>query len=273
MNADRLFELIRLKESFLCVGLDTDPEKLPACLQGEKDPVTTFNRAIIEATAPYAVAYKPNTAFFEAMGTEGWELLRKTSELLPPDTFRIADAKRGDIGNTSNRYAKAFFEAMDFDGVTVAPYMGRDSVEPFLGHPGRWAIVLALTSNPGSADFQLTESVGEAMFERVLRISSTWGTADNTMYVVGATRAEHLSKVRQIVPEHFLLVPGVGAQGGSLGEVAERGMNQRCGLLVNASRSIIYASSGDDFAQAAAREAAKMRDEMAALLKKFLPAR
>jgi len=266
MTRQQLFHQIKSKRSFLCVGLDTDPAKLPYCLRNDPNPVLTFNRAIIEATAEYAVAFKPNTAFFEAQGAAGWEDLIATRSFLPADVLSIADAKRGDIGNTSDRYAKAFFETIGFDSVTIAPYMGRDSVQPFLQYSGKWAIILALTSNPGAADFQMMSSDGEALFERVLRISSGWGSADNTMYVVGATKADMLAKVRNIVPEHFLLVPGVGAQGGSLQEVARYGMNSHCGLLVNASRSIIYASSGSDFAEAAAREAKKMRDEMTNIL-------
>lgn len=268
MTRQELFEQIKLKKSFLCVGLDTDPEKIPACLRSESNPVLAFNKAIIEATLEYAVAFKPNTAFFEAQGEKGWTNLKLTAELLPKETFSIADAKRGDIGNTSDRYARAFFRELNFDSVTVAPYMGRDSVEPFLTHPGKWAIILALTSNQGAADFQLTLSEGESLFERVLRTSSEWGNADNTMYVVGATRAEQLAGIRKIVPNHFLLIPGVGAQGGNLQEVARYGLNDQCGLLVNASRSILYASSGNDFAEAAAKEAKKMRDEMSEILEK-----
>jgi len=266
MTGQELFRQIKQKKSFLCVGLDTDPEKLPACLRNESNPVLAFNKAIIDATREFAVAYKPNTAFFEAQGEKGWSDLRLTRELLPPETFNIADAKRGDIGNTSDRYARAFFHELNFDSVTVAPYMGRDSVEPFLSHQGKWAIVLALTSNSGAMDFQMTSSEGEALFERVLRISSMWGNEENTMYVVGATRAEQLAAIRKIVPDHFLLIPGVGAQGGNLQEVARYGMNSRCGLLVNASRSILYASSGSDFAEAAAKEAKRMQMEMSEIL-------
>lgn len=277
MTRNELHAQILRKQSFLCVGLDTDIRKVPAHLQGADDPVAEFNRQIIEATADYAVAFKPNIAFYEAQGPRGWESLRKTLEYIPRDCFTIADAKRGDIGNTSDLYARAFFDksasGLEFDSVTVAPYMGRDSVEPFLAYPGKWAILLALTSNPGSADFQRLELAdtadsgsGGALFEQVLKTSQTWGSPDQLMYVVGATQAAQLAQVRALAPEHFLLVPGVGAQGGSLKEVAQHGMNAQCGLLVNASRSILYASGGEDFAQAAAAEAKALQEEMAGYL-------
>lgn len=272
MTRDELYQNILAKKSFLCVGLDTDIQRIPAHLRDHEDPVAEFNRQIIEATAPYAVAYKPNIAFYEAQGPRGWESLRKTLEYIPADCFTIADAKRGDIGNTSQLYARTFFEAsaagLSFDSVTVAPYMGRDSVHPFLGYPGKWVILLALTSNPGSHDFQLREFAdnGETLFEAVLRSSQDWAGPDQMMYVVGATQTAQIARVRELAPEHFLLVPGVGAQGGSLREVVAHGMNAQCGLLVNASRSILYASAGEDFAAAAAAEAKSLRDEMAGYL-------
>ena len=271
MTRNELYAQILRKRSFLCVGLDTDIRKLPPHLLGADDPVAEFNRQIIEATAEFAVAYKPNIAFYEAQGPRGWESLRKTLEYIPADCFTIADAKRGDIGNTSGLYARTFFDksasGLEFDSVTVAPYMGRDSVDPFLQYPGKWTILLALTSNPGSADFQrLTVEGGDALFESVLKTSQTWAGPDRMMYVIGATQAEQLARVRALVPEHFLLVPGVGAQGGSLKEVAEHGMNAQCGLLVNSSRSILYASSGPDFATAAGAEARALQQEMAGYL-------
>jgi orotidine-5'-phosphate decarboxylase len=275
MTKEELFKQIKFKSSFLCVGLDTDIQKIPAHLKAAKDPVFEFNKYIIDATHQYAVSYKPNIAFYEAMGTGGWESLQKTMEFIPKECFTIADAKRGDIGNTSGLYARAFFDkqssGFDFDSVTVAPYMGEDSVSPFLTYPDKWVILLALTSNIGSQDFQFIENKGgQALFETVLKKSQTWGTADNMMYVVGATQAESLKKIRDIIPEHFLLVPGVGAQGGSLAEVAQYGMNAHCGLLVNSSRGIIYASSGADFAEKAGHEAKIMQEEMAVLLEKYL---
>lgn len=258
MNYARLVQLIRERKSFLCVGLDTDPAKIPAGMS-----VLEFNKAIIDATRDYCVAYKPNIAFYECLGKEGWDILEKTVEYIGHDHFTIADAKRGDIGNTSSYYAKTFFQTYGFDSVTVAPYMGKDSVGPFLEFDGKWAIVLALTSNPGGLDFQMNVSENTRLFEDVLSKVSTWGTKENTMFVVGATRAEMLADVRKIVPEHFLLVPGVGAQGGSLEEVVKYGKTKDIGLLVNASRSILYASSGADFAEAARAEAKKMQQEMA----------
>jgi orotidine-5'-phosphate decarboxylase len=261
MNKAKLVELIRSRKSFLCVGLDTDPSKLPAGVSALE-----FNKAIIDATREFAVSYKPNLAFYEAMGRQGWDLLEETVAYIGNEHFTIADAKRGDIGNTSSYYAKAFFETYGFDSITVAPYMGKDSVSPFLQFQDKWAIVLALTSNEGSKDFQ-TQKVGEEyLFEKVLRDVASWGTDENTMFVVGATKAESLAQIRQIIPNHFLLVPGVGAQGGSLQEVVKYGMNNEIGLLVNASRSILYASSGADYASAAAAEAKKMQEEMAGYL-------
>lgn len=257
MNYARLVQLIRERKSFLCVGLDTDPKKIPAGMS-----VLDFNKAIIDATRDYCVAYKPNIAFYECLGKEGWDILEKTVEYIGADHFTIADAKRGDIGNTSTYYAKTFFDTYGFDSVTVAPYMGKDSVGPFLEFEGKWSIVLALTSNPGGLDFQMNVSGQQRLFEDVLTKVSSWGTHENTMFVVGATRAEMLADVRKIVPNHFLLVPGVGAQGGSLEEVVKYGKTKDIGLLVNASRSILYASSGSDFAEAARAEAKKMQEEM-----------
>lgn len=274
MTKKELFDRIATKRSFLCVGLDPDVKKLPVCVRGEEDPIFAFNKAIIDATAPYTVCYKPNLAFFEEHGVAGWRSFERTVEYLKreyPEMLIIADAKRGDIGNTSAMYARAFFDTMHVDAVTLSPYMGRDTVDPFLGHRGKWAVLLALTSNPSAADFELMEDAsGERLYERVLRVSSGWGSAEDTMYVVGATQAKALEGVRQIVPDHFLLVPGVGAQGGSLAEVAKWGMNAQCGLLVNSSRGVIYASGGADFAEAAGREASKLAGEMAALLKRYL---
>lgn len=271
MKRDQLVENIRRKGSFLCVGLDSDINKLPAHLLTADDPVFEFNKAIIDATAPYCVAYKPNLAFYEATGAQGWITLEKTINYIKenyPDQFIIADAKRGDIGNTSKLYARSFFEHLDVDSVTVAPYMGEDSVTPFLGYDGKWVILLALTSNKGSRDFQFIEDKeGKRLFEHVIETSSKWATPEEMMYVVGATQGEMFKDIRKVAPESFLLVPGVGAQGGSLSEVARYGMIKDCGLLVNSSRGIIFASSGEDFAETAAKEAAKLRDEMTALLK------
>jgi orotidine-5'-phosphate decarboxylase len=271
MNRKELFQKISDKKSFLCVGLDTDLSKIPSHLMKESDPIFEFNKQIIEQTADFAVAYKPNIAFYEALGPKGWESLQRTLEYIPKDIFTIADAKRGDIGNTSGLYAKAFFETMDFDSVTVAPYMGADSVNPFLEFENRWVILLALTSNEGSTDFQLIPSQsGKPLFQEVLEKSSTWGNPDNMMYVVGATRGEKIAEVRKIVPDHFFLVPGVGAQGGSLEDVAKFGMNDHCGLLVNSSRGIIYAGNDKDFAKVARVEAKKLQQEMDMLLNKYL---
>jgi orotidine-5'-phosphate decarboxylase len=274
MTKQQLFEQIRKKQSFLSVGLDTDITKIPEHLLDTDDPIYTFNKAIIEATAPYCVAYKPNLAFYESMGVKGWMALEKTVAYIRqrfPQHFIIADAKRGDIGNTSEMYARSFFDRMKLDAVTVAPYMGEDSVKPFLLYPERWVILLALTSNKGSVDFQLTQDEkGERLFEKVLRTSIQWGDDEQMMYVVGATQGKLFEEVRKIVPDHFLLVPGVGAQGGSLEEVCRYGMNSCCGLLVNSSRSIIYADSGEDFAAEAAREAKKLQLEMREMLTRYL---
>ena len=269
MNYAELEMRIREKKSFLCVGLDTDEEKIPRHLLGEEDPVFAFNRAIIEATAPFAVAYKLNAAFYECRGARGWCSMQRTAEFLKardPGLFVIADAKRGDIGNTADMYARAFLEQMPFDAITVAPYMGEDSVTPFTRRAGKWVILLALTSNKGASDFQFMEEGGEKLYEKVLRTSLRWGDAGNMMYVVGATKAEMLAGIRAIVPDHFLLVPGVGAQGGSLEEVARHGMNAHCGLLVNSSRAIIFADSTERFARRAMEEAAALQREMEALL-------
>ena len=270
MDSGALFGKIREKKSFLCIGLDTDIQKIPGHLLGEEDPVFAFNRQIIDATHRYAVAYKPNVAFYEVNGAAGWRSLERTVAYIrekDPSVFIIADAKRGDIGNTSRMYARAFFEEMDVDALTVAPYMGHDSVGPFLEYPGRWVILLALTSNPGADDFQFFSDGRRHLYEQVLTTAAAWGTPDNMMFVTGATRAEKLADVRQIVPGHFLLVPGVGAQGGSLQEVARYGMNGRCGLLVNSSRGIIYADNGTGFAEAAAGKAAQLQKEMEHLLR------
>lgn len=270
MTSKEIFAEIKRKQSFLCVGLDPVLEKLPRHLQKEKDPVYVFNKIIIDQTIEQAVAYKPNLAFYEAMGSKGLEILQKTLEYLPAGVFTIADAKRGDIGNTSSLYARAFFEEMNFDAITVAPYMGEDSVTPFLTFPGKWVILLALTSNQGSQDFQLiTNGKQQPLFVSVLEKSKTWGDAENMMYVVGATQASHIQTVRKVVPDHFLLVPGVGAQGGSLEEVAKAGMNDQCGLLINSSRGIIYASSGEDFGLAAKKEAQRLQLAMKELLNTY----
>ncbi|NJM26954.1 MAG: orotidine-5'-phosphate decarboxylase [Bacteroidia bacterium] len=270
MNRTALFEHIERKKSYLCVGLDTDPAKIPAHLLREKDPVFEFNKQIIDATHDYCVAYKPNIAFYEALGVKGWESLQKTIDYIPDDIFTIADAKRGDIGNTSTLYARAFFEELNVDAITVAPYMGRDSVLPFLEFKSKWVILLAHTSNPGSADFQLIESAeGRKLYEQVLITSQQWGTADNMMYVVGATQAQRFASIRALVPDHFFLVPGIGAQGGDLQKVSEAGMNKQCGLLVNAARSIIYASNDAGFASAARKEAQALAEEMDRLLDEY----
>jgi len=270
MTRQQLFEKIREKDSFLCVGLDTDINKIPKHLLKLEDPIFEFNKQIIDATLPYAVAYKPNLAFYEAHGSKGLASLEKTMEYIPKEVFTIADAKRGDIGNTSTMYAKAFFENMNFDAVTVAPYMGKDSVSPYLEFSRKWVILLAATSNPGSFDFQdlMVENSSEKLFERVIRKSAEWGNPNNLMYVVGATRPESLIGVRAIVPDNFLLIPGVGAQGGSLSEVCKYGMNHQCGLLVNSSRGIIYAGDGEDFAEKAAYQAQMLQQEMSAELEK-----
>ena len=274
MNRTNLFHLIQQKKSFLCVGLDSDLNKIPKHLLTTEDPVFEFNKQIIDATIQYAVAYKPNLAFYESRGIKGMISLEKTMNYLGKfsnEVFTIADAKRGDIGNTSTQYAISVFDkeasGFSFDAITVAPYMGEDSVKPFLAFPGKWAIILALTSNKGSDDFQLFADAEETrLFERVLDRTSKWGTPDNIMYVVGATKAEMLGGIRKIVPDHFLLVPGVGAQGGDLNAVAKYGLNDHCGLLVNASRSILFASAGDDFAEKAKLEALSMQQEMESIL-------
>lgn len=267
MNKQQLFENIKRKQSFLCVGLDTDIKKIPEHLLKEEDPVFAFNKAIIDATAPYCIAYKPNLAFYESMGVKGWIAFEKTVEYIKknyPDQFIIADAKRGDIGNTSAMYARSFFEELDIDAVTVAPYMGEDSVTPFLTYEGKWVILLALNSNKGSHDFQLTEDKeGERLFEKVLRKSQEWANDQNMMYVVGATQSKMFEDIRKIVPNHFLLVPGIGAQGGSLEEVCRYGMTPECGLIVNSSRAIIYADKSETFAETAGKEAQKVQQQMA----------
>lgn len=270
MDRHTLYSHIQRKKSYLCIGLDTDILKLPAILRSEPDPVFAFNKAIIEATADLCVSYKPNLAFYESLGAKGWASLEKTLEIIPEDIFTIADAKRGDIGNTSTLYARAFFEQLDFDAVTVAPYMGSDSVQPFLAFKDKWAIVLALTSNTGALDFQTAMlDDGSPVYEKVLRTASTWGNTDNLMFVVGATRADEFESIRRLIPDHFLLVPGVGAQGGDLRAVSRAGMNKQCGLLVNSSRQIIYASSGSDFAEKAREVALSIQQEMAEELERI----
>ena len=272
MKRQELIEQIRQKRSFLCVGLDTDPKKMPQCIFDLHDPVFEFNKAIIDATAPYCVAYKPNLAFYEAYGLKGMESFVKTVKYLKekhPHHLIIADAKRGDIGNTSQMYARTFFEEYDVDALTVAPYMGEDSVTPFLQYEGKWVILLALTSNKGSQDFQMTVSMSpepEHLFEKVLRVSQQWGNDENMMYVVGATQGRLFEDVRRMAPRHFLLVPGVGAQGGSLEEVCKYGMNEDCGLLVNSSRGIIYASQDDHFAEIAGTKARELQQQMDEML-------
>ena len=273
MNRQQLVEQIFNKKTFLCVGLDTDIKKIPAHLLDHEDPIFDFNKAIIDSTAPYCVAYKPNLAFYESMGTKGIVSFERTVKYLKenyPQHFIIADAKRGDIGNTSSMYARTFFEEYDLDSLTVAPYMGEDSVSPFLAYPGKWVILLALTSNKGSHDFQLTaDADGERLFEKVIRKSQEWGNDENMMYVVGATQGSMFTDIRRVAPTHFLLVPGVGAQGGSLQEVCKYGMIKDCGLLVNSSRGIIYASNGTDFAEVAAKNAKALQEEMAVELDKI----
>jgi len=271
MKIEDLIAQIHQKKSFLCVGLDTDLDKIPEHLLKEGDPIFAFNKAIIDATHPYCVAYKPNIAFYEAYGLQGWKSLERTMEYLNakhPEMFTIADAKRGDIGNTSTRYAKAFFETMDFDSITIAPYMGKDSVEPFLEFRDRHTILLALTSNQGAFDFQTKNVNGQELYKEVLSVSKTYKGAERLMYVVGATKATYLEDIRKIVPESFLLVPGVGAQGGSLQEVCKYGITKDVGLLVNSSRGILYASTGADFAEIAAKKAQEIQKEMAIELAK-----
>lgn len=270
MTYTDLVSEIRKKESFLCVGLDTDLKKIPEHLLGEEDPIYTFNKAIIDATAPYCVAYKPNLAFYECFGLKGWQAFEKTIKYIRtnyPEQFIIADAKRGDIGNTSAMYARAFFEDLDVDALTVAPYMGEDSVSPFLSYQEKWVILLALTSNKGSRDFQLTADMrGERLFEKVLTTSQLWGDLSQMMYVVGATQGSLFADIRRLAPRHFLLVPGVGAQGGSLEEVCKYGMTADCGLLVNSSRGIIYADHSERYAEVAGEKARELQQQMSALL-------
>ncbi len=272
MNRQELIEQIKQKRSFLCVGLDTDPKKMPQCVFDLYDPIFEFNKAIIDATAPYCVAYKPNLAFYEAYGLKGMKAFVDTCSYIQqnhPHHLIIADAKRGDIGNTSTMYARTFFEEYNVDALTVAPYMGEDSVTPFLAYPGKWVILLALTSNKGSHDFQLTEGpTGQRLFEKVILKSQEWGTPENMMYVVGATQGRMFEDIRRVAPDHFLLVPGVGAQGGSLQEVCRYGMNKDCGLLVNSSRGIIYACNDDHFAEIAGNKARELQQEMAIELDK-----
>jgi len=267
MIRTELVEQIFKKRSYLCVGLDTDITKIPQHLLNEPDPVFSFNKAIIDATKDICVSYKINTAFYEALGVKGWEAMEKTVHYIGDEHFKIADAKRGDIGNTSNQYAKAFFETLPFDAITVAPYMGEDSVKPFLQYPGKWAIVLGLTSNKGAIDFELQTIEDELLYERVIKKLSKWGTDKNLMFVIGATQADEFVNIRNIAPTHFYLVPGVGAQGGSLKDISEKAMISDCGIIVNASRSIIYASAGKDFAEKARTEAIALQQEM----KNFLP--
>lgn len=266
MNRKVLVQQIIEKQSFLCVGLDADLERIPRHLLSEKDPIFEFNKQIIDATIDVTVAYKPNVAFYEAEGTRGWESLQKTIEYIPEEVFTIADAKRGDIGNTSKMYAKAFFESMNFDSITVAPYMGSDSVKPFLEFEDKWVILLAATSNEGGLDFQYLNVEGEELYKKVIQKSSTWGSADNMMYVVGATRPEALKEIRRIIPDHFLLIPGIGAQGGDLRAVCQNGLNEEVGLLVNSSRGIIYADDSKDFGKEASLQAKKVQSQMAEML-------
>ena len=270
MTKSDLFEQIRAKQSFLCVGLDTDIRKIPKHLLEHEDPIFEFNRQIIDATKEYAIAYKPNIAFYEAMGPEGWISLQKTIDYIPEEIFTIADAKRGDIGNTSALYARAFFENMNFDSVTVAPYMGVDSVSPFLEFENKWVILLAVTSNEGGKDFQFLESGSKPIYQHVLEKSKEWGSSENLMYVVGATRPEYLTSIRKVIPDNFLLVPGIGAQGGDLDAVCKFGMNSECGLIVNSARGIIYKSSGEDFGDVARLEAQSLANEMSQLLDTYL---
>ena len=270
MNSNQLFEQIKNKRSFLCVGLDTDMEKIPSHLKKLDDPIFEFNKAIVDATHEFAVAYKPNLAFYEAAGLKGWESLIKTAKYIKENyakQFLIADAKRGDIGNTSKMYAKAFFEEMNFDAITVAPYMGEDSVTPFLGYKDKWVILLGLTSNMGADDFQFLGN--PSLYQQVIKKAQFWASPDELMFVAGATRATMIGEVRKLAPKSFLLVPGVGAQGGSLAEVAQHGMNKKCGLLVNSSRAIIYADTTENYAKVAGQEARKLRDEMDELLTRY----
>lgn len=270
MDREQLIALIRRRKSYLCIGLDTDPDKIPPHLRNEKDGVWQFNKDIIDATREHCVSYKINTAFYEAMGVRGWELLEKTVHYIGKEHFTIADAKRGDIGNTSAQYARAFFTALPFDAITVAPYMGEDSVKPFLEVKDKWTILLGLTSNSGAADFELQQAGNERLYEKVIRTASTWGTKGNLMFVIGATRADEFLNIRKICPDHFFLVPGVGAQGGSLQEISEKAMlKHEVGLLVNVSRAVIYAGSGTDYAERASQAALDYRKEMQTYLNAF----
>ena len=272
MKKRQLFDHIKSKKSFLCVGLDPDLEKIPKHLLETEDPIFEFNKAIVDATLPYAIAYKPNVAFYESLGIYGWQALKKTIEYIPHEVFTIADAKRGDIGNTSNKYAEAFFKKMSFDAITLSPYMGQDSVTPFLNHKDKWAILLASTSNVGALNFQeliIENSGGQKVYEKVIEISSQWGSDQNLMYVVGATRVDTLTHIRKILPDHFLLIPGVGAQGGDLDMVCKYAMNDSAGLLINSARSIIYADSTVDFAHHAGLVASRLQKKMAAAMLKY----
>lgn len=269
MRKEQIIQQIIEKQSYLCVGLDSDIEKIPPHLKSSADPVFEFNKSIIDATKDYCISYKINTAFYEAMGVKGWEVLEKTVDYIPDTHFKIADAKRGDIGNTSKQYAKAFFEALNFDAVTVAPYMGADSVKPFLEFENKWTILLALTSNPGAQDFELQPMNNGFLFEKVLEKAVSWGTSNQLMFVAGATQANRMESIRALAPDYFLLVPGVGSQGGSLRDTSIKAMNKDIGLLINASRSIIFASNKEDFADKAREEAEKISLEMAGLLKEY----
>lgn len=271
MTKKELYSQILAKRSFLCIGLDSDPNKIPKHLNKFDDPVFEFNKQIIEATEDLCVAYKPNLAFYESNGVKGWQSLEKTMQIIPGNIFTIADAKRGDIGNTSKQYARAFFEAFNFDSITVAPYMGSDSVEPFLGFDGKWVILLALTSNAGSHDFQFASQNGEMpLYEKVMRTAQNWGSSDQLMFVTGATHPEKFEEIRRIAPDNFLLVPGIGAQGGDLQEVCRYGLNKEVGLLVNSSRGIIFAGDGEDFALKAREAALKLQQQMEQVLESFL---
>ncbi|CAN5595410.1 orotidine-5'-phosphate decarboxylase [soil metagenome] len=268
MNRKELFEQVKKKRSYLCIGLDSDIKKIPKHLLKAEDPIFEFNKQIIEATHHLCVAYKPNLAFYESLGAKGWRSLEKTLEIIPKECFTIADAKRGDIGNTSTLYARAFFETLNFDAVTIAPYMGEDSVKPFLQFDGKWAIVLALTSNAGASDFQFLKVDGNtSLYKNVIEKVKLWGTADNLMLVVGATRDEQFEEVRKLAPDHFFLVPGIGAQGGDLNSISRVGMNDHCGLIMNSSRQIIYAGDGENFAELAKQEAESIQQEMEMLLR------
>ena len=272
MNLKSLSQQIKIKESFLCVGLDIDLSKIPTHILNEKDPIFVFSKSIIDATHKYAVAYKPNLAFFEAYGIKGWKAFEKTIDYINknyPNHFIIADAKRGDIGNTSGRYAKAFFENYGVDAVTISPYMGRDSIEPFLSYKDKYAVLLTLTSNEGSRDFQYIEQKGVPVYEKVLRLSTKFQNSHKLMYVVGATKSENLKSIRNIVPDSFLLIPGVGAQGGNLKDVVRNGINSNCGLIINSSRGIIYASKGNDFVEKVAEKAFELQKEMSEYLKLY----